>query len=232
MQETQVDARSNPGVERHPGVGNGNPLQYSCLENSMDRGAWWATVRGFTKSQAWLSTCTHTHIIITYTPDVVALQSPNHVWLLATPWIAACQASLSLLISWDLPKFMFIESVMPSKHLILCLLLPSVFLRVSEWVKSLNCVRLFVTPWTVAPQAPPSMGFSRPEYWSGLSFPSPSVFLSSGYFRMGQLFASGDQSIGASDSALVLPMSIQGWFPLRLDWFELFAIQKTLKSLL
>ena len=40
-------------------------------------------------------------------------------------------------------------------------------------VKSLSRVRLFVTPWTVAHQAPPSMGFSRQEYWSGLSFPSP-----------------------------------------------------------
>ena len=40
-------------------------------------------------------------------------------------------------------------------------------------VKSLNHVRLFVTPWTVAYQAPPSMGFSRQEYWSGLPFPSP-----------------------------------------------------------
>ena len=39
--------------------------------------------------------------------------------------------------------------------------------------KSLSCVRLFATPWTVAHQAPPSMGFSRQEYWSGLSFPSP-----------------------------------------------------------
>ena len=40
-------------------------------------------------------------------------------------------------------------------------------------VKSLSHVRLFVTPWTVAHQAPPSMGFSRQEYWSGLPFPSP-----------------------------------------------------------
>jgi len=35
-----------PGVERSPGEGNGYPLWYSCLENSMDRGAWWATVQG------------------------------------------------------------------------------------------------------------------------------------------------------------------------------------------
>ena len=40
-------------------------------------------------------------------------------------------------------------------------------------VKSLSCVRLFATLWTVAYQAPPSMGFSRQEYWSGLPFPSP-----------------------------------------------------------
>ena len=39
-------------------------------------------------------------------------------------------------------------------------------------VKSLNHVRLFVTPWTIAYQAPPSVGFSRQEYWSGLPFPS------------------------------------------------------------
>ena len=40
-------------------------------------------------------------------------------------------------------------------------------------VKSLSRVRLFTTPWTVAYQASPSMGFSRQEYWSGLPFPSP-----------------------------------------------------------
>ena len=38
-----------------PGEGNGNPLQYSCLENSMDRGAWWAIVHEVTKSQTQLS---------------------------------------------------------------------------------------------------------------------------------------------------------------------------------
>ena len=44
-------------------------------------------------------------------------------------------------------------------------------------VKSLSCVRLFVTPWTAAHQAPPSMGFSRQEYWSGVPLPSPWDFL-------------------------------------------------------
>ena len=56
------------GQEDSPGVGNGNSLQYSFLENSMDRGAWQATVHGIAKSQTWLSdwacTRTHTHVFI------------------------------------------------------------------------------------------------------------------------------------------------------------------------
>ena len=40
---------ANPGSGRSPGGGHGNPLQYSCLENLMDRGAWWATVHGVTE---------------------------------------------------------------------------------------------------------------------------------------------------------------------------------------
>jgi len=45
------DLDSIPGSGRSPGEGNGNPLQYFCLEDSMDRGVWWATVYGITKSQ-------------------------------------------------------------------------------------------------------------------------------------------------------------------------------------
>ena len=45
-----------PGLGKSPGEGNGNPLQYSCLENSMDRGAWRATVHGVAKSLTGLST--------------------------------------------------------------------------------------------------------------------------------------------------------------------------------
>ena len=41
-----LDASSIPGLGRTPGEGNGNPHQYSCLENPMDRGAWWVTVYG------------------------------------------------------------------------------------------------------------------------------------------------------------------------------------------
>ena len=52
------------------------------------------------------------------------------------------------------------------------------FSKAWKWkvkVKSLSRVRLLATPWTAAHQAPPSMGFSRPEYWSGVPSPSPSV---------------------------------------------------------
>ena len=54
------------------GVRNGNPLWYSCLENSVDRGAWWAAVHGVTKDQTWLSTHTHTH---------------THTILITTLWV-------------------------------------------------------------------------------------------------------------------------------------------------
>ena len=49
------DPGSIPGLRRSPGVGNNNPLQYSCLENSIYRGAWWATVHEMAKSQTQLS---------------------------------------------------------------------------------------------------------------------------------------------------------------------------------
>ena len=63
-------------------------------------------------------------------PPVVVVQSLSHVWLSATPWTAARQASLSSTISRSLLKLMSIESVMPSNHLILChpfICLPSIF---------------------------------------------------------------------------------------------------------
>ena len=55
-----------PGLGRSPGEGNGNPLQYSCLENSRDRGAWWVTVQGIThtvkyySASKWKETVIHT----------------------------------------------------------------------------------------------------------------------------------------------------------------------------
>ena len=57
------DAGSIPRSERSAGGGHGNPVQYSCLENPMDRGAWWATVHGVAKSQTWLKRLnTHIHV--------------------------------------------------------------------------------------------------------------------------------------------------------------------------
>ena len=59
------DVGSVPGSGRSSGEGNGNPLWYSCLGNSMDRGAWWATVSGVAKRQTQLSTHTHRHLPFT-----------------------------------------------------------------------------------------------------------------------------------------------------------------------
>ena len=68
-------------------------------------------------------------VIMIFAPSV-SVQSLSRVWLFATPWTAAHQASLSITNSQSLPKLMSIELVMPSNHLILChplLLLPSIF---------------------------------------------------------------------------------------------------------
>ena len=95
---------------------------------------------------------------------------PSCIQPFAMPWIAARQASLSLIISQSLPRFRFIASVMLSSHLILwfpLLLLPSIFPSIRD-------------------------------------------------FKMSCLFISDDQNTGASASASVLPVNIQGWSPLRL----------------
>ena len=55
QEETQELAGLIPGLGRYPGEGSGNPLQCSCLENSMDKGDWQATVHGVTKSQTQLN---------------------------------------------------------------------------------------------------------------------------------------------------------------------------------
>ena len=66
---------SIPWSGRSPGEGHGNPLQYSCLENSMDRRAWQATVHGVTKSQTWLSNQHFTLIKYGSHPSLKALLS-------------------------------------------------------------------------------------------------------------------------------------------------------------
>ena len=60
------DLGSIPGSGRSPGEANDNPLQYSCLENPMDRGAWWATVHGVTKSRTRLSDFTLPYLTLNH----------------------------------------------------------------------------------------------------------------------------------------------------------------------
>ena len=62
--ENVTDAGSIPGLGRSPGEGHGNPLHYSCLENSMDRGAWWAIVHRVIKSWTRLSDLAHTYAVL------------------------------------------------------------------------------------------------------------------------------------------------------------------------
>ena len=112
-------------------------------------------------------------------------------------------------------------------------------------VQLLSHVRLFGTPWTTERQASTSVT----NCWSLLKLMSielvmpsnhlilccpllllPSIFPASGSFPMSQFFASDGQNIGVSASVWVLPMNIQGWFPLGLT--DLFAVQGTLRTLL
>ena len=128
------------------------------------------------------------------------VQLPSHVWLSATPWTPACQASLSFTISLNVFKLMSIESVMPASHLILCcsFLLCSNSCPSSWWCHLiLHCPFLFL----------PSI------------FPRIRVFSNESVFFF--FFASGGQSIGVSVSALVLPINIQNWFSLGLTGFIL-----------
>ena len=117
---------------------------------------------------------------------IVAAQSLSHVWFFVSPWNAACQASLSFTMSQSLLKFMSIELVMLSNHLILChplLFLPSIY----------PSIRVFCNEWTLR--------IRWPKYWS-FSF-----------------------SISPSNE-------YSGLMSFRMDWFDLFAIQGTLKRLL
>ena len=138
------DPGSAPGLGRSPGGGPGNPLQYSYLENSMDRRAWWATVHEVTKEmdnnnnnlklpiqqsslchQVYACMC----VCVSTCDLTVVVQLLSCVQLFATPWTVACSASLSFTISRSLLRFMTGESVMLSYYLILChpvLLFPSI----------------------------------------------------------------------------------------------------------
>ena len=111
------------------------------------------------------------------------IKNLSYVWLFATPWTAACLASLSFIISGSLLKFMFIELMMPSNHLILCclLLLPSIF----------PSIRVFSNE--------SALHIRWPKYWSFSISPSNEY---------------------------------SGLISFRIYWFDLLAVQGTLKSLL
>ena len=115
-------------------------------------------------------------------------KSLSHVRLFTTSWTVACQAPLSLGFPrqeyWsglpfpspgDLPN----PRIKPMSPALASGFCTTESLKKSE-SELLSCVWLFATPWTVAHQAPPSMGFSRQEYWSGLPFPSPGNLLDLG----------------------------------------------------
>ena len=72
-----AEAGSIPGSGRSPGVGNGNPLQCSCLENPQDMGVWWAAVHGVTKSQ------THPSIL---SPNELKLGSSSSIIIFLAPF--------------------------------------------------------------------------------------------------------------------------------------------------
>ena len=69
------DLGSVPGSGRSPGEGNGNPLQYSCLENPMDWGAWWATVHGVAKSWTQLNDFTFIYNLLRYKKMIAKLKA-------------------------------------------------------------------------------------------------------------------------------------------------------------
>ena len=92
--------RSIPGLGRYPGKGTGNPFQYSCLENPMDRGAWQARIHRVAQSWTQLKRLsTHTLIYI-----VVVVRSLSCVQLFATPWTTTHHVTLTFTISWSLLK--------------------------------------------------------------------------------------------------------------------------------
>ena len=88
-----------PGLGRSPGEGNGNPLQYSCLENPMDRGDWKATIHGVAKSWTWLkwlSTFTHhTHRKVPNSIILRELVKDREVWCAVVHLVAKSQTRLS-----------------------------------------------------------------------------------------------------------------------------------------
>ena len=148
------DAGSIPGSERSPREGNGNPLQYSCLENSMDSGAWQATVHRVAKCQTRLKR--------------LSMLDARQI---AAKSLQSCPTSCDPIDGS--PPGSPVPGILQARTLEWVAIS---FSNAWKWKvkgKSLSRVWLFTTPWTTAYQAPLSMGFSRQEYWSGVPSPSP-----------------------------------------------------------
>ena len=159
-----------PGSGRFPGGGNGNPIQYSCLETSMDRWAWWATAHGVAESQIWLTT----HACIWHE----AMRRPFCL-LVCFPWTHAksLQSCPTLCNPIDgSPPGSPVPGILQARTLEWVAISFSNAWKWKVQVKLLSRVRLLATPWTAAYQAPLPMEFSRQEYWSGVPLPSPYMF--------------------------------------------------------
>ena len=138
------------------GEGNGTPLQYSCLENPTDGGAWWAAVHGVARSQTRLSDFPftfHFHALekeMATHSSILAWRIPGTGEPVGLPSLGLQSRTRLKWLSSSSSKLLFLShSVMFNP---------------------------FVTPWIVACQSPLSMGFPRQGYWSGLPFPPPGIF--------------------------------------------------------
>ena len=144
------------------GEGNGNPLQYSCLENPMDRRAWWAAVCGVTQSLAWLKCLSIFRLIA-----AAAISLKMTLFLKSILFTVSVWAFLIMEEQIALNGVQF--KLWSNRWKIHCFKA-----RCTLYVlRHLSHVWLFMTPWTVACQDPLSKKFSRQEYWSGLPCPPP-----------------------------------------------------------
>ena len=166
-----------PGSERSPKRGNGHPLQYSCLKNPMDRGAWRATVYEAAESQTWLrkkSSVYHLTIYLSTIYPVGSVCVENHDWHTAAAAAELLQSYLTLCDPIDgSPTGFSVPGILQERTLEWVAISFSNAWKWKVKLKLLSRVRLLATPWTAASQAPPSMGFSRQEYWGGVPLPSP-----------------------------------------------------------
>ena len=103
------DPGSIPGSGRSLGEGNGNPLQYSCLENPMDRGAWWATVHGVAKSRTQLSDFS----LLPYAQKVQTTNSSFFNWRINALQCCVSLCSTTVYISHN---YAYIPSLLTASH--------------------------------------------------------------------------------------------------------------------